>query len=267
MGGYRALLTYRRPLPISLPSLLGWNQHSFSTGEWPRRTEKAFGYLAPAWSQCRLLRMSKITGQAHSGHFTVNGRKLSGTLKEAGEKSELHLFDPVFWHMQDADMACIYGSLHDLTKVSLFANNGGNPGSQHKSGGTMYFAHAFPHYIISGDYHLHPADKVIKRISFHLNDAEMLFYDMDAFGQVIKGEKFIDDLVNEKALTRQRTIPTGLHPEIFYFTGVFEILKIVTPIGTVTANHSFTNKWPGPWGILCQKCHRHRLGIRRDGRL
>lgn len=108
-------------------------------------------------------------------------------------------------------------------------------------------ARVFPHYIISGTTHIGPHDKVITEIDFCINDATALFYDFDAFGSVIHSEKFIEEIANGgRDGTR---IATGPHPDIFYFTGVYEIARIETTLGKFTVRHAPSYNFPGPWGF------------------
>jgi hypothetical protein len=193
--------------------------------------------------------MSKISDQTHSGTFTIKGRDILGNLKVAGDKSDLHLYDKDFFHIGDDASDCIHGTLHDLTKVSLFQNICPGTGSQGGKAGHISVAHAFPHYVISGDYHLLPDAKVITRIDFRINDADMLFYDHDAFGEVIRSARFIEQIANANGEVRGKKVETGPYPHIFYFTGMYSMAKIPTAIGTVTADHSPSYRWPGPWGI------------------
>ena len=119
----------------------------------------------------------------------------------------------------------------------------GSRGDEH-----YYFASVFPHFVIFGNEHITSADRKITAVSFHVNDAENLFYDFDAFGQVIDAKPHIAQLVGTKE-TIGRDVPVGDAPRIFYFTGKYEIFKAETVLGTVSAAHRPSYRFPGPHGI------------------
>lgn len=193
--------------------------------------------------------MTKITGQTVSGSFTVEGRQVLGTLTEAGEKTQLNLYDEEFFNVPQKPETFIQGRLSNLIKVSLLDCICPGTGSRGMGGDRMHTARVFPHYVISGDIHIGPHDQIITGIDFRINDATTLFYDFDAFGEVIHSEKFINEIANANEKSHGRKIATGPHPNIFYFTGVYEMARIETALGTFTARHAPSWNFPGPRGF------------------
>jgi hypothetical protein len=191
--------------------------------------------------------MSKIKGKTLSGSFTIEAREILGNLTEAGEKTHLNLHDPEFFNISRDPETCIQGKLHNLIKVSLLDCICPGTGWQGMGEERMSTARVFPHYVISGTTHIGPHDKVITEIDFCINDATALFYDFDAFGSVIHGEKFIKEIANGGRDGNR--VATGPHPKIFYFTGVYEMARIETALGTFTARHAPSYNFPGPWGF------------------
>jgi hypothetical protein len=102
--------------------------------------------------------------------------------------------------------------------------------------------------VIFGNEHITAVDCKITDVSFLVDDAASLFYDFDAFGSVIDARPHIEKLVatNEEI---GRDIAIGDHPMIFYFTGKHEIFKAETVLGTVSAEHRPSYRFPGPEGI------------------
>lgn len=193
--------------------------------------------------------MSKITGQSHSGSFLIEGREILGTLEEAGEQTNLYLHDPKFFNVGRKAETTVHGKLHNLIKVSLLDCLCPGTGSLGMQGDRIHTANVFPHYIVSGDRHLGDEEKVISQIHFRIGDADTLFYDFDAFGEVIHSEKFIRDIVNANQRPGEPETPVGEYPHIFYFTGVYDVADFDTPIGRFGARHSPSYKFPGPHGF------------------
>jgi hypothetical protein len=113
--------------------------------------------------------------------------------------------------------------LLDLTKVSLI--NCGRPsvsasvhhGADGPNPEGYHYAKVFPHFVILGNRHLHPADPTISRVEFLIDDANTLFYDFEAFGWLLDARPYIHQIAN--ADLTDRPIAIGPNPQIFYFSG------------------------------------------------
>lgn len=194
--------------------------------------------------------MKSFEGFRKSGAFEVApGIRVQGDLILQGPRTTLDLFSTDIFSTHALQDSCILGALHDRTKVSLIdcittqGMGSGSRGDEH-----YYFASVFPHLVIFGNEHITSADRKITAVSFHVNDAENLFYDFDAFGQVIDAKPHIAQLVGTKEAIG-RDVPVGDDPMIFYFTGKYEIFKAETVLGTVSAAHRPSYRFPGPRGI------------------
>lgn len=131
--------------------------------------------------------MKPFEGFRKSGTFGVApGTEVQGDLILKGLQTTLDLFSKDFFNTRSLQDGCILGALHDRTKVSLIdcittqGMGSGSRGDEH-----YHFASVFPHFVIFGNEHITPVDRKIAKVSFHVNDADKLFYDFDAFGQVI----------------------------------------------------------------------------------
>jgi hypothetical protein len=189
---------------------------------------------------------SEETKQA--GRFTFSGKELHGELTLAGANTSLYLHDKEHFNTRVIPDGCITGVLHDLTKISLIDCIAMAGTGYTRRGNERYFgAKIFPHYVICGDEHIHPADETISEISFVMDDASTLFYDFDAFGSLIDANPFIEQIVH--ANNPDRPILTGPHPQILYFTGKYEIFSIDTVFGKISASHNPSGNFGGPGGI------------------
>lgn len=194
--------------------------------------------------------MKFFKGLRKSGTFNVTlGKEVQGELIFEGPKTTLDLFSKDFFSTHTLQDGCILGVLHDLTKVSLIdCITTQGPGHGSRGGEHYQFASLFPHLVIVGSEHITSADRRIAAVSFHVNDAENLFYDFNAFGQVIDAKPHIEKLLDTNK-NIGRDVSTGDDPMIFYFTGKYEIFKAETVLGTVSAVHRPSFKFPGPRGI------------------
>lgn len=186
-----------------------------------------------------------------SGTFTVAaGTEVQGDLILKGSKTTLDLFSKDFFSTHDIQDGCILGVLHDRTKVSLInCITTQGPGSGSRGGEHYHFSRVFPHFVIFGDEHITATDRKIANLSFHVDDAATLFYDFDAFGDVIDAGPHMARILDEESRRYGRDVTVGDHPMLFYFTGKYEIFKAETVLGTVTAEHRPSFTMPGPHGI------------------
>jgi hypothetical protein len=194
--------------------------------------------------------MDSFAGFRKSGTFIVPpGIEVQGDLVLNGGKTTLDLFSNVFFNTRAIMDGCITGALHDRTKVSLIeCITTQGPGSGNRGGEIYHFGSVFPHFVIFGNEHITSSDRKIMRVSFQVDDAATLFYDFDAFGQVIDARQHIAGLVHTKEKVG-RDIPVGNDPMIFYFAGKYEIFAAETILGTVSASHRPSYSMPGPRGI------------------
>lgn len=193
------------------------------------------------------MRMDKIEKSKGTGLFTISGKEIYGELTFAGKETSLHLTNREAFDVQDLPGRCIKGTLFDLTKVTLLDCI--TPGTGHTYGGNeqFYFANIFPHYVLFGDCHIDPNDKVITEVHFVVDDASVLFYDFDAFGFLLDANPYIEQIAHANQIDRYITI--GPRPEILYFTGKHEIFTADTVLGRISAYHSPTHSFGGPNGI------------------
>jgi ApeA N-terminal domain 1 len=194
--------------------------------------------------------MKFFKGLRKSGMFHVTPEKeVQGDLIFKGPKTKLDLFSRDFFSTHALQDGSILGVLHDLTKVSLIdciTTHG--PGRVSRGDEQYHFSSVFPHFVVFGNEHITSTDQKIGAVSFHVNDAEKLFYDFDAFGMVLDAKPHITQLLETKK-NIGRDVSAGDGPMIFYFTGKNEIFKSETVLGTVSAVHRPNIHFPGPQGI------------------
>ena len=99
-----------------------------------------------------------------AGRFILSGKELHGELTLAGANTSLYLHDKEHLNIRVIPNGCITGVLHDLTKISRIDCIAMAGTGYTRRGDERYFgARVFPHYVIYGDNHIHPADKTFPR--------------------------------------------------------------------------------------------------------
>lgn len=182
------------------------------------------------------------------GRFNVDGKQLDGALTIACEETNLYVYSDEHFRTDTIPDDCIKGVLHDLRRVTLIdCVSSPAPGGRYNANtGRCHFADVFPHYVLEGDRHIGPDEKVIRAVHFVIDDASTLFYDTEAFGSVFGAGELIKEVIKAEHEQVAQHFPdtsmplpkVGAHSQIFYFTGKYEILSADTVLGKVTVNHS-----------------------------
>lgn len=193
--------------------------------------------------------MQSFEGFRKSGTFFVSPEiEVQGELILKGDGTTLDLYSKDFFSTHDLKDGCITGTFYDRTKVSLIhCITTQGPGSGTRGKEKYHFSSVFPHFALFGDEHITSEDRKISEVSFLVDDAATLFYDFDAFGQVINALPHMERIVETKEI--ERDIAIGKHPMIFYFTGKHEVFTAETALGTISAEHRPSYSMPGPHGI------------------
>ncbi len=196
-------------------------------------------------------------GNGRIGRFTIGGKELSGALSISGRDTNLYVYSDQFFRPDNNPDRCITGILHDLHRVTLI-DCIGSPVSGSRSNSQKEhheFADIFPHYVLEGDRHINPKEKVIREIRFVIDDASALFYDHGVFSSVIHAESVIQEVAtaNWKRLSPKyphvKPPMIGEYPSVLYYTGKSEVLTADTALGKVAIHHSPSTSLGGPDGI------------------
>jgi len=143
----------------------------------------------------------------------------------------------------------ILGTTFDRRMVTCIDCVSLSQGNEWKGGdATHHYADIFPHFVTVGDEHIDPTACVVRSIRFTVEDLPCLFYDFDAFGQVIDARAIIDSVFAERR--RMRSVQTGEWPLVAYFTGKVNVIDVSTDIGKIAINHHPSSNAGGPDGIF-----------------
>ena len=175
------------------------------------------------------------------------GRRILGELNVSGTDSYLLLNDGDSFSIDNQQKSYITGTLHDLTQVTLIDCIITNSKTRSCYGDNSHYLQFFPHFIVTGDRHLSPNEKIIRKISIYIEDANALFYDFDTFGILHDARPFIKLIVDVKKLDRK--IEIGEYPSLAYFTGKYEICNVTSVLGEISAQHNPSFNMGGPDGI------------------
>jgi ApeA N-terminal domain 1 len=196
----------------------------------------------------KALVMKKYEGFKKAGSFTFStGREAQGELCLQGAATTLDLYSDSLFDPQHVSED-IFGLLYDRSKVSLI-NCGTMSSGTMSSGGNEHhhFSSMFPHFVIFGDQHINSSCRVIRELSFTVDDAETLFYDFDVFGLVLNAKPHLEDIL--KVQERGRNIEIGECPHLFYYTGKYEIFSVDTVIGKISTTYGISYSDPSTKGI------------------
>lgn len=197
--------------------------------------------------------LDTVDGSKYSGKFAVDGKEIDGELTFSGADTHLLLHHPEFFRPDNIDDQCVFGTLRDLTRVSLLQclapSISGSSWSQHLGG--YESATIRPHFILHGRRHLASTDELVKSIHFTLTDAPVIFPDYSSFSTALgaKPEHLRSALKEKQKLTGLRP-RIGQYPIIAYFTGKYNIFKSKTILGEISAFHQPSSSFGGPGGIF-----------------
>jgi ApeA N-terminal domain 1/Apea-like HEPN len=190
----------------------------------------------------------KDSNRKQPGRFLISGKELHGEITLDGPKTSLYLHDKEHFNVNVLPEEAITGVLHDLSSVSLLdCMLPGGTGHVRRGEDRYFFAEVFPHYIVHGDRHLKPTEKIVSEISLVMDDASTLFYDFAAFGHVSNARPHIEQLIHADGLADR--VKPGPYPQILYFTGQHEIFSVATEIGRIFGSHNLKMKPWGPDGV------------------
>jgi len=156
--------------------------------------------------------------------LTLDDQDLTGKLVLAGKDTLLtvHAKDPIVKLPEYVECICQDGQKASLLNCLSF---GGGRSMYHKE--VIYRAQAFPHIVVLGPHHCTADESSVASFSFHLSDAEQLFFHLEPW---IQGDhyEFSDDQQS--------------YTQTFSFTEPSVIFEAVSAVGKVSAYHapSFT---------------------------
>lgn len=174
-----------------------------------------------------------------SGVFTTpDAQEVFGDLHLKGRRTTLRL------HLKRElpsfpASTTINGELGDLRKVSCLDCVVGSAGSRYQGdAGRYHYAEIFPHFVTIGDRHFAPGEPSIRAVHFTTPDLPSIFYDFRTFGHILASKSSIESFANE--CEPNHKIEFGESPEVFYFSGKYEVIVVETPIGRFRVSHQPT---------------------------
>jgi hypothetical protein len=194
--------------------------------------------------------MQNYEGFKKAGKFMLSdGTEVQGELCLNGAETILDLYSNSFVETHAADIS---GILYDRSKVSLIdcitmSRESSYTIDRATDGAKYHSSRFFPHFVIFGEQHITSSCRIIREMTFTVDDAATLFYDRDAFGSVIDAKPHMERIIKEDKMGRE--IEIGENPILFYFTGKSKIFGVDTLLGEIFAWHSLSYSFPGSEGI------------------
>ncbi|PWC11970.1 hypothetical protein B4923_11715 [Brenneria roseae subsp. americana] len=163
------------------------------------------------------------------GEFFIDNKKTSfGKLSIDGENTLLTL--ALGRETISEELETINGILsHNKKSTCLKCITTSSSSNTNNQGVKTNQVSILPNFVTIGNKYLNPKDKNISSISFTTQDIEKILHNTKSFGHIIDSREFVD-LINKSS---KINIKLHDHPEFFYFTGKFEIIKIDTTIGVI----------------------------------
>lgn len=142
----------------------------------------------------------------------------------------------------------IHGTTLDRTKITCVDCIESSQTRKHSSPtDTYYETKLFPHYVVIGNEHVDPSEKLIEKVNFTVSDMSSIFYDFDTFGISLDAPEAINAvLAKNRAI---RPVEVGEWPEIAYFTGKMTVIEVETVIGIISVRHRPSFSMGGPDGV------------------
>lgn len=198
--------------------------------------------------------MSRTSGNRRSpsrylGSYDLgDGRHVVGDLELRGEETLLKLHSNEYLpHI--GSRACLNGTAFSSECITLIDCFSPGTGTTHVPGAQdRYHADVFPHHVVIGRRHLDPETHTITGIHFSTSDLTTLFYDFDAFSNLIDAKPVIEDVLRERR--QMRPVESGDHPLVQYFTGKDCIADVATVRGRVSVHHRPRYSAGGPEGVF-----------------
>jgi hypothetical protein len=166
------------------------------------------------------------------GKFTLGSQECFGELQIKGRRTRLSLSASKELPSVRA-VDSIIGQTLDGTYLTCVDCVGSSQGGTFD--GTYQYANVFPHYVLVGDRPLSPSKRVVRQISFTVDDLATIFYDCDAFGSMPDTTGVIDQVLAPRRA--HRDIEVGPWAYVAYFTGKCEVAVVETVIGTISVSH------------------------------
>lgn len=190
------------------------------------------------------------THDKYNSVFHPSDSQFAGHLTIAGDESLLKLFGKSAWALPEDEFSDIHGLLADGRKASLLSCVP-RGGTQHRfDDNTQFEDRYFPNYIVIGEAFIRSNEPVIRAVRYHFENVASLLSGHKTFRSLrpdpndvrrfleqdhLRSEKIAD----EYGWPKQPFEPEiGEHPQLLYFSGVWEIVASDAKIGRV----SLTNR-------------------------
>jgi len=185
----------------------------------------------------------------------------TGRLTISEETNSLKVLNNKPWGESDKEFIDLHGTLKDGSKASLIdCLNLGK--TQYRWGeGAQYEQHFLPNYILIGESFISSDDKKIKKITYHFENIDCLFIGSGLFGDIHPTQEEFREILKTdhirylKIAAENNWKPhkfepkTGKHPTLYYSSGVWEILKCKTDIGSISFQNRTSTQGPSIKGF------------------
>jgi hypothetical protein len=193
--------------------------------------------------------MQGKTNPIKVGTFQIGDKSTIGHVVLDGKNTKVHLSSNEFYHFSKKEESRIHGTFTDHEKITLIdCVSAAAPGSTSTANGNSYHASVFPHYVVTGERHIEPAEAVIGAIEITLEGAHILFWGR-AFGASLHNSEKNREFLRQLTAHEEKPPEIGEAPSLFYFAGQRDLISVQTSIGKIIAAHCPTFYSPSSEGL------------------
>jgi len=164
--------------------------------------------------------------EKYSGTFEVGDQELLGELTFAKKDSLLKVVGNIPFPRYNPVNVDIHGQLIDGHKVSLLHCVCTQNGTMLVDGVRKYYAHYFPHFVISRSDKVCSEKKIVKSIVFKVDDAVRAFNDFGVFGEIFNPSEPLRTKIEEES--PYQGIKLNEKSAVYYYSGKREIFSSYT---------------------------------------
>ena len=202
-----------------------------------------------------------ISKDNYNGLYVPHDGIGSGHLNIAGKETLLKLLNSTTSEDFNEEVHDLHGTLIDGSRTSLLECVRRGKTKYRLDERAMSETRYFPHYILIGEHFISSTEDRVKAINYHFENVDYLVRSLRTFGMISPGrDEYLKVLEADHQRSELRSHEQGWespifepevgeHPFLLYFSGVWEIVKCTTPIGSVTMHNRTSHNMGSSKGI------------------
>jgi hypothetical protein len=199
--------------------------------------------------------------QPYNGMFFPAAGSDTGHLTLAGKDSALKIAGKEEPPTSTTGYHDIHGTLSNGKKATLLQCLCTGTTQYRWGSGARHETIFFPHYVVLGEEFINSTDAVISAIAYHFEHASSMVNGHRTFHSIRPEPEQVRRILEADHIRREKIAEShgwdkspfdpeiGEHPELLYFSGVWEIIRCNADLGTVTLYNQTSHGMGGAKGI------------------